>query len=373
MAVIGYALQRGLLNRTLGDDLLPPLLVTFGLSIIIQNGLLELFTADSRKLQAGAIEVAELSRSAGRLGRRAAADAIRRRRRGHRAACSCCSTAPRSAARSAPPPTIQSVAQLMGLDKRHVFALAMALSLAIVAIAGVLLAVRANFDPAIGPARLIFGFEAVIIGGLGSMWGTLAGGIILGVAQAIGAQIDPGWQLLAGHLAFLVDPGGAAAGPVSEGVGMSRSSTSTPLQPHRRRACSPWRSLCWRSRPLGRDRQTCGCSPRSSPIVALASLWNLLAGYAGLVSVGQQAFVGLGGYLLFALTMLAGRASARGRSRSPGLIAAIVAVPVAALMFRLRGHYFAIGTWVVAEVFRLLASQISALGGGSGTSLPAAA
>ncbi len=82
----------------------------------------------------------------------------------------------------------QSVAQLMGLDNRHVFGLAMALSLAVVAIAGVFLAVRTNFDPSIGPARLIFGFEAVIIGGLGSMWGTLAGGIILGVAQAIGAQ-----------------------------------------------------------------------------------------------------------------------------------------------------------------------------------------
>ena len=107
----------------------------------------------------------------------------------------------------------QSVAQLMGLDNRHVFALAMALSLAVVAIAGVFLAVRTNFDPAIGPARLIFGFEAVIIGGLGSMWGTLAGGIILGVAQAIGAQIDPGWQLLAGHIAFLAHPGGAARGP----------------------------------------------------------------------------------------------------------------------------------------------------------------
>jgi branched-chain amino acid transport system permease protein len=73
-----------------------------------------------------------------------------------------------------------------------------------VAIAGVFLAVRANFDPSIGPARLIFGFEAVIIGGLGSMWGTLVGGVILGVAQAIGAQLDPGWQLLAGHVAFLV-------------------------------------------------------------------------------------------------------------------------------------------------------------------------
>jgi branched-chain amino acid transport system permease protein len=85
-----------------------------------------------------------------------------------------------------------------------VFALAMALSLAVVAVAGVLLAVRTNFDPSIGPARLIFGFEAVIMGGLGSLWGTLIGGIVLGVAQAIGAKIDPGWQLLAGHIAFLI-------------------------------------------------------------------------------------------------------------------------------------------------------------------------
>jgi len=91
----------------------------------------------------------------------------------------------------------------MGLDNRHIFALAMALSLAVVAVAGVFLAVRANFDPAIGPARLIFGFEAVIMGGLGSLWGTLLGGIVLGVAQAIGGEIDPGWQTLAGHLVFL--------------------------------------------------------------------------------------------------------------------------------------------------------------------------
>lgn len=202
MMLIGYALQRGLLNFTLGPDILPPLLVTFGLSIIIQNGLLELFTADSRKLQAGAIEIETINAMPGvwigilpliqfivavaviwglqivfyrtALGRafRATSDD-------------------------------QPVAQLMGLDTRHVFAMAMALSLAVIAIAGVFLAVRANFDPAIGPARLIFGFEAVIIGGLGSMWGTLAGGIILGVSQAIGAQIDPGWQLLAGHIVFL--------------------------------------------------------------------------------------------------------------------------------------------------------------------------
>jgi branched-chain amino acid transport system permease protein len=105
--------------------------------------------------------------------------------------------------------------------------------------------------------------------------------------------------------------------------------------------------------------------------VALASLWNLLAGYAGLVSVGQQAFVGLGGYMLFALAILAG-ASPLWAIPAAGLIGAVAAMPVAALVFRLRGHYFAIGTWVIAEVFRLLASQVSTLGGGSGTSLPAA-
>jgi branched-chain amino acid transport system permease protein len=203
MAIIGYALQVGLLNRTLGDDLLPPLLVTFGLSVIIQNGLLELFTADSRKLQAGAIEVTTFQPLPGLwvgalpLIQFAVAVAVifglqilfyrTSLGRAFRATSD-----------------DQTVAQLMGLDNRKIFGFAMAISLAVVAIAGVFLAVRSNFDPSMGPARLIFGFEAVIIGGLGSMWGTLVGGIILGVAQAIGAQIDPGWQLLAGHIAFLV-------------------------------------------------------------------------------------------------------------------------------------------------------------------------
>src|SRR5579872_5116146 len=104
--------------------------------------------------------------------------------------------------------------------------------------------------------------------------------------------------------------------------------------------------------------------------VALASLWNLLAGYAGLVSVGQQAYVGLGAYILFALAILFGISPLLAIPLA-GLIAAALAIPVALLVFRLRGHYFAIGTWIVAEVFRLTASQISALGGGSGTSLPA--
>ncbi len=202
MAAIGYVLQRGLLNRTLGDDLLPPLLVTFGLSIIIQNGLLEFFTADSRKLQAGAIEIQTFQIAEGLwigllpLIQFAVAVAVIAGLQ-----VLFYRTALGRAFRATSDD--QPVAQLMGLDTRQVFAVAMALSLAIIAIAGVFLAVRANFDPAIGPARLIFGFEAVIIGGLGSMWGTLAGGIILGVSQAIGAQIDPGWQLLAGHIVFL--------------------------------------------------------------------------------------------------------------------------------------------------------------------------
>jgi branched-chain amino acid transport system permease protein len=203
MALIGYALQWFVLNRTLGDDLLPPLLVTFGLSVIIQNGLLTLFTADSVKLQAGANEVATIRLGEGlyvgvlpllqfcvAVGVIAGLQWIFYR-----------TALGRAFRATADDPAI---ARLMGLDNRHVFALAMALSLAVVAVAGVFLAVRTNFDPSQGPARLIFGFEAVIIGGLGSLWGTLAGGLILGVAQAIGAHLNPGWQILAGHIAFLV-------------------------------------------------------------------------------------------------------------------------------------------------------------------------
>ncbi len=103
--------------------------------------------------------------------------------------------------------------------------------------------------------------------------------------------------------------------------------------------------------------------------LALASLWNLMAGYAGLVSVGQQAYVGFGGYMLFAATIFLGL-HPMAAVAAAALLGALIAVPVALLIFRLRGAYFAIGTWVMAEVFRLSFSQISALGGGSGTSLP---
>jgi len=203
MFAIGYLLQRGLLNSTLDRGILPPLLVTFGLSIIIQNALLEGFSADSRKLQAGAFETASLQLGPGlavgwfplvifitAIAVIAGLQVLLFRTRLGRA----------FRAVSDDP----EAARLYGVDNRHLFALAMAMALAVVSIAAVLLAVRTNFDPAVGPARLLFAFEAVIIGGLGSLWGTLAGGIILGVAQSVGAKIDPAWQLLAGHIAFLL-------------------------------------------------------------------------------------------------------------------------------------------------------------------------
>ena len=103
--------------------------------------------------------------------------------------------------------------------------------------------------------------------------------------------------------------------------------------------------------------------------LSLACLWNMMAGYAGLVSVGQQAYVGFGGYMLFALTIFGGLHPIAAIAIA-GVLAAALSVPVAKLIFRLKGAYFAIGTWVVAEVFRLTFAQIGALGGGSGSSLP---
>ena len=202
MALIGYALQRGILNKTLGDDILPPLLVTFGLSVIIQNALLEIYSADPQKMNVGALETASLSvmdLSLGVLPLMTFVIAVVIVAALH---WMFYHTALGRAFRAVS--DNQDIAQLMGLNRRHIFGLAMALSLAVTAVAGLMLGVRTNFDPSIGGARLIFGFEAVIIGGLGNLWGTLIGGVILGIAQTIGAQINPGWQLLAGHLTFLV-------------------------------------------------------------------------------------------------------------------------------------------------------------------------
>jgi branched-chain amino acid transport system permease protein len=202
MALVGYALQRLVLNRLLGRGILPAVLVTFGLSIVIQNGLLETFSADSHRLNPGGLETASLALGGGLavgwfplltfavavmllvglqllIGRTALGRAFR-------AASDDGATA-----------------ALMGIDQGRLYGLAMALSLAIVAVAGIFLGIRTTFSFASGPDRLLFAFEAVIIGGLGSLWGTLVGGVILGVAQTTGARLSPGWGVLTGHLVFL--------------------------------------------------------------------------------------------------------------------------------------------------------------------------
>jgi branched-chain amino acid transport system permease protein len=202
MFALGYLLQRLLVNFTLGRDPLPPLLVTFGLAVILQNALLEGFSADSRGLDAGRIEDTSL-RLADRLAvgwfpvltfvvavaMLVALQLLLTRTQLGRGLRSTSDD--------------QETAQLVGINNRHLYALAMGIALAMAGVAGVFVGIRTTFGPLDGPILLIFAFEAVVIGGLGSLWGTLAGGIVLGVAQSIGAQISPGWAVLAGHLVFL--------------------------------------------------------------------------------------------------------------------------------------------------------------------------
>jgi branched-chain amino acid transport system permease protein len=203
MFAAGFALQHVLLNRTLGRDLLPPLLVTFGISIIIQNGLLEVFTADSRRLRLGAIETASIH-----LGGNLAIGVMPLLTLGSAIAVILLlnllfyRTALGRAFRATSDDL--EIAQLMGIDHHRIYSISMGIAMVVATIAALYLGVRANFDPTIGPARLIYAFEAVIIGGLGSLWGTLAGGIFIGLAQTVGAKMNPEWQILAGHIAFLV-------------------------------------------------------------------------------------------------------------------------------------------------------------------------
>ncbi|HEY1163494.1 MAG TPA: branched-chain amino acid ABC transporter permease [Candidatus Dormibacteraeota bacterium] len=200
--LFGYVVQRFIIQRSLDVSPITTLLVTFGLSIVIQNALLEGVSANSQSLPSGALASAsfqvnneisigyesvivfavavvvlvglQVFLSRARLGRqvRAAADD-------------------------------QEAAAIVGVNVRHVYGIAAAIAFATVALAGVAFGMYSSFDPAAGPQRLIFAFEAVVIGGVGSLWGTLVGGIILGVAQVLGAQVDSSFGVLAGHLVFL--------------------------------------------------------------------------------------------------------------------------------------------------------------------------
>lgn len=198
----GYLLQRLLLQRVLGQNVLAIVLVTFGLSVIVQNGLLGVYGADTRLIWGGGIETATIALGGGinigvlylviflsAVALVLALDfTLYRTRLGARIRAVSDSVAD---------------ANLVGLKSAHVYALAMGIVGITVAISAGFMSVWTNFDPASGPTRLLIAFEAVVLGGLGSLWGTLLGGIIVGVAQSIGAQFDAGWQLLAGHLVFL--------------------------------------------------------------------------------------------------------------------------------------------------------------------------
>jgi branched-chain amino acid transport system permease protein len=212
----GYALQRTVLNKTLGAEILPPLVVTYGLSIVIENALQQSQSADPRSIKLGTLETASLQLGGGlavgvfpliMLGTAIAVAVIlevvfNRTRLG---------MAFRAVSDD------REVAALMGVRDRRLFGYATAISFGVIAIAGVFMGIKFAFTPTLGPNFLLYAFEAVVIGGMGSFWGTLTGGIILGIAQAIGFALNPGWGILAGHLVFLavllVRPTGLFARP----------------------------------------------------------------------------------------------------------------------------------------------------------------
>ena len=200
--VVGYALQRLVFDRVIGADPAFQIVATFGLAIIVENALLEKYTADTRGLDFGSLATKSI-----RINDRisvgwlplitflcgvgvlvALALFLKRTKVGR--AFRATSDDPRAA-------------QLMGIDNPRIYGVALAISLLTVALAGVLDGARRSFDPFAGPVQLIYAFEAVIIGGLGSLWGTLAGGITLGVAQNVGAQISPQWGPMIGHVVFM--------------------------------------------------------------------------------------------------------------------------------------------------------------------------
>jgi Branched-chain amino acid ABC-type transport system, permease components len=200
--LVGYVVQRGLFGRSLKSGPLATLLVTFGLSVVIQNGLQQAFSADTKTIDAGWLTTAawhvnsQLSISylslltlVLALGAIVGIQLFLTR-----------SGLGRMMRASSDDPQIAAV---VGGDSRHIYGIATAIAFATVALAGLMFAMRSSFDPSLGPSRLLFAFEAVVIGGLGSLWGTLLGGAVLGLTQTLVAFVDPSWSILAGHLVFL--------------------------------------------------------------------------------------------------------------------------------------------------------------------------
>ena len=204
MGVLGWLIQRVMLERSLRSGMLVPLLTTFGLSIVIQNLLFVHFGADSRSL---APAIGDLAFDSWSIGSQIYISYLAGLTflvavlmlAGLQLLLSRTSLGRNIRAIAEDPDT----AELVGINSRAVYAVAAAIAVMTVAVGGAFLGMRATFAPYAGPTQLIFAFEAVVIGGLGSMWGTLLGGIVLGVAQNVGAQIAPNGFLIAGHLVFL--------------------------------------------------------------------------------------------------------------------------------------------------------------------------
>lgn len=203
MAALGYGLQRAVIDRALVVGPLAPLLATFGLAVVLESALLEGYSADTQSLSVPGLATASLRLTEGlALG----ALPVIIFGAGLLAVVGLQLFLHRTAAGRRMRAVSQDgeTARLMGINDRHVYATATAMALALVAVAGVLLAVRSTFTPTTGGLTLLFAFEAVVIGGLGSLWGTLAGGVVLGIAQLVGAAVEPAYGVLTGHLVFLL-------------------------------------------------------------------------------------------------------------------------------------------------------------------------
>lgn len=199
---LGYVVQRWVLNGTLGKDPLPSLVVTFGLSIVVQNALLETFSADPRSLESAGLSTMSVQLTddiaLGVLPLLVFAVAV--------VATFALQTLFDRTALGRSFRAVsddREIAELMGLDARKVYALATAIAFVVVSIAGLFQAMRTTVAPSDGPLLLLFAFEAVIIGGMGSFWGTFVGAMALGLTQQIGFRIDPGWGIWSGHLMFI--------------------------------------------------------------------------------------------------------------------------------------------------------------------------
>lgn len=198
----GYFLQKLFFQRIVGKNILPVILVTFGISIIIENGLLIGYGPDPRQLPGGNLETASIHLGAGvNVGVFPLVTFLAAVLLIFLLDAFLCHS--RTGAKMRAVSDDVSSADLIGLSSKQIYAVAMGIVMVIIAISAAFMGVTTNFDPSSGPSRLLIAFEAVVMGGLGSLWGTLLGGIMIGVAQAIGAQVDVAWEVLTGHLLFL--------------------------------------------------------------------------------------------------------------------------------------------------------------------------